>query len=202
MDDRELIAGLLASDENTFRLAIRRYQSGMKSLAGSIVGEKIADEVVQEAWLSVITGLPGFEGRSGLKTWILRIVANEAKTRLRKERRNVSLEALLATDVTIEARFGSTGEWISPPTDWQADSPEALLASEQLSACIQQLLAELPSLQGAALTLKEQQGLTASEICNILEVSASNIRVLLHRARGRLFVCIEHFQTTGECRTG
>lgn len=108
---------------------------------------------------------------------------------------------MLAADMTIEARFNSTGAWISPPTQWQADSPEELLTSDELSACIQQLLTGLPYLQGASLTLKEQQGLSAEEICNILQVSESNIRVLLHRARNRLFVCVEHFQTTGECRT-
>jgi len=191
----------MRKDENTFRLVIRLYQNGMKSLAVSIVGEKIADEVVQEAWLSMIAALPKFEGRSSLKTWILRIVANEAKTRLRKEQRSVSLEAMLATDMTMEARFSTSGEWISPPTQWQADSPEALLTSEELRICMQQLLTGLPYLQGATLTLKEQQGFSAQEICNILEVSESNIRVLLHRARNRLFVCVEHFQTTGECRT-
>jgi len=198
----------MRKDEKTFRLVIRLYQNGMKSLAVSIVGEKIADEVVQEAWLSMIAALPKFEGRSSLKTWILRIVANEAKTRLRKEQRSVSLEAMAMEfvgdtlkDMTMEARFSSSGEWISPPTQWQADSPEALLTSEELRICMQQLLTGLPYLQGATLTLKEQQGFSAQEICNILEVSESNIRVLLHRARNRLFVCVEHFQTTGECRT-
>jgi|ETNmetMinimDraft_26_1059896.scaffolds.fasta_scaffold269064_1 RNA polymerase sigma-70 factor (ECF subfamily) len=107
MNETGLVEGLVRKDEDSFRHLIRLHQSGLKSLAVSIVGERIADEVVQEAWISVMAALPKFEGRSSLKTWIFRIVANESKTRLRKERRTVSLAAMLATDKTMEARFNN-----------------------------------------------------------------------------------------------
>lgn len=87
--EHALIAGMLEQDEKAYRYAVTKYQSSMLYLARSIVGEKIADEVVQEAWFSVLKALPKFQYRSKLKTWMLTIVANEAKTRLRKENEQV-----------------------------------------------------------------------------------------------------------------
>ena len=173
----------------------------MKHLAISLTGNSIADEVVQEAWVSAMRGLPKFERRSSLKTWLLRIVANEAKTRLRKENRMVSLDAMTAEDSDMSDRFNNTGHWEKTPNQWDTDSPEGILATAELQACINELIENLPDMQSATLSLRENQGHSLAEICNILDVSESNVRVLLHRARNRLFCCIEHFQETGECCT-
>jgi RNA polymerase sigma-70 factor, ECF subfamily len=173
----------------------------MHYLAWSIVGDKISDEVVQEAWVSAMRALPRFERRSKLKTWLMRIVANEAKTRLRKENRQVSLEDLTARDNDLDGRFDNKGHWQSQPFEWDVDSPEALLSTTELKACIEQMISTLPDLQSATLNLREQQDYSLAEICNILDISESNVRVLLHRARNRVFRCIEHFQDTGECCT-
>jgi len=200
--EQELISGLVRKEDAAFRQAIKQYQSSMLYLAHSFVGNKIADEVVQEAWFSAIRALPKFESRSSLKTWLLRIVANEAKTRLRKENRLTSLEAMMAENKTLSDRFISDGHWGDKiPAQWDSDSPEELLSVEELKRCMDQLIEELPELQSATLNLREQQGYSLDDICNILEVSESNVRVLLHRARNRLFLCIEHFQATGECCT-
>lgn len=200
-DEAKLVEALIRKEEAAFRYAIKAYQGSMLGLARGIVGEKIADEVVQETWFSVMKALPRFEGRSSLKTWILRIVANEAKTRLRKENRSVSLEAMTAEDPELADRFDDRGHWVKgeTPSDWGVASPDELLTSEELKRCLDQVIAELPDLQAATLQLREQQGYALAEICNILDVSESNVRVLLHRARSRLFVVIEHFQETGEC---
>lgn len=131
----------------------------------------------------------------------MRIVANEAKTRLRKENRQVSLEALLEPDSAMDSRFNERGHWRDNPLGWNADSPEALLSSVELRTCIDEMIQTLPDLQSATLNLRERQGYSLNEICNILDVSESNVRVLLHRARNRLFRCIEHFQDSGECCT-
>lgn len=197
--DQELIKRLLKQDESAYRHAVKTYHGSMLYLATRIVGDKIADEVVQEAWVSVMRALPKFEGRSQLKTWILTIVSNEAKTRLRKENRQVSLEAL--TDDGLTNRFDDSGHWSFPAVQWTNDTPDALLSEAALENCLNQAIQELPDLQGATLTLKEQQGFSLKEICNILEVSESNVRVLLHRARNRMFAVIDHFQSTGECCT-
>ena len=200
-DETALIGGLIDRQEEAFRIAIRLYQPSMLHLAKSIAGEKIADEVVQEAWFSVMNALPRFEGRSSLRTWMLRIVANEAKSRLRKESRTISLDAMTAEDPDLVARFDDRGHWAkgAEPVGWDADSPEELLTSHELRDCLELVIASLPELQGATLRLREQQGYSLADICNILDVSESNVRVLLHRARNRLFATIEHFQKTGEC---
>ena len=202
-DENELIAGLIAKDNNAYRVAIKKYQSSMMYLAQSLVGIKIADEVVQEAWVSAMRALPKFEKRSSLKTWLLRIVANEGKTRLRKENRMTSLEAMTASsDDPMGDRFNDQGHWgQNVPDNWELDTPDAILATTELKSCMDSLIEALPELQSATLNLREQQGYSLTEICNILEVSESNVRVLLHRARNRLFRCIEHFQQTGECCT-
>ena len=198
----ELIAALMRKEDRAFRYAITEYQPSMGHLARSIAGEAIADEVVQEAWVSAMRALPNFEKRSALKTWLMRIVANEAKSRLRKEKRQTSLEAMTQSDRDLGARFDQRGHWGEEvPLAWNADSPEELISSTELKACMEALIAALPELQRATLSLRESHGYSLSEICNILDVSDSNVRVLLHRARNRLFRCIEHFQKYGECRT-
>ncbi|HEB94562.1 MAG TPA: RNA polymerase sigma factor [Gammaproteobacteria bacterium] len=166
----------------------------MVHLARAIVGPAIADEVAQAAWLAVIRALPRFERRSSLKTWVLRIVSNTAKTRLRHESRTVSLEDTQGDQTSINAgQFNASGRWASPPTVWHADTPDDLLASQELRACIDTALRALSPLQRAALTLRDMQGLDMESICKVLEVSESNGRVLLHRARHRIHAAIEEF---------
>lgn len=195
-----LLHKLIQGDKESFNQIVDAYFDSMLRLARSIVGESIAEEVVQESWLSVYAALPNFEGRSTLKTWILRITANEAKSRLRRESRQVSINAFTggATGFLAE-HFQDDGHWSTPPTLWHDASPEALLASHQLSDCIRQRLEKLPTLQRAVFTLKELEDHSFDDICNILDISASNVRVLLHRARIGLYSMIEHFQASGEC---
>ena len=199
--EADLINGLARRQDDAFRHAIKRYQTSMRYLARSIAGEKIADEVVQEAWVSAMKAIDRFEGRSSLKTWLMRIVANEAKTRLRKESRHVSLEAMYPDDPDLSNRFDDAEHWRrgSEPAAWAEDSPEALLSSGEMAACMERAMSQLPEMQSATLRLREHQGYSLGEICNILEVSESNVRVLLHRARSKVFTTVEHFQTTGEC---
>ena len=172
----------------------------MLAVARAIIGESLADEVVQEAWVSIYRSLAKFEGRSSLKTWILTITANEAKSRLRKENRMVSLDSMVEdSGGVMPDRFGENGRWSRPPVSWHEDTPEALLDNQQLMECIDKIMGQLPEQQRVALSLKEMKGISLDEICNILGISSSNVRVLLHRARHRLFERIDHFQETGQC---
>ena len=200
-DDQSLIDALIKKDQQAYRYAVKRFHGSMLSLARSITDDRIADEIVQEAWVSIIRSLPKFEGRSALKTWILRIVANEAKTRFRREKRSVSIEDYFEPSAELANRFNSRGQWIAgrEPADWGADSPEDLLSTSELKDCIERTLARLPEAQATTLRLREQEGSSFDEICNILEVSESNVRVLLHRARTHVFAVVEHFTQTGEC---
>ncbi|AGI25500.1 putative sigma-70 factor, ECF subfamily protein [Pseudomonas sp. ATCC 13867] len=199
-DDSELLSRLLAGDQQAFRTLVAAYQGAMRAVAIAIVGAAHADEVVQDAWLAAVRNLDGFQGRSSLKTWLLTITANTAKSRLRKVRRDVSLDDLPAPHGSIDdSRFAADGHWSPAPLAWHEDSPEALLAGEELRECLEKTLASLSELQRSVLLLRERQGLDLEAICNLLDVSLSNVRVLLHRARLKVFATLEHFEETGEC---
>lgn len=199
-DDSELLSRLLAGDQQAFRTLVATYQGAMRAVAIAIVGAAHADEVVQDAWLAAVRNLDGFQGRSSLKTWLLTITANTAKSRLRKVRRDVSLDDLPAPHGSIDdSRFAADGHWSTAPLAWHEDSPEALLAEDELRQCLEKTLLSLSELQRSVLLLRERQGLELEEICNLLEVSLSNVRVLLHRARLKVFATVEHFEETGEC---
>jgi len=196
VNEDDIIAKLLANDESAYRQVVRAYHGMMLYVARSIIGDSIAEEVVQEAWLAVLKALPNFERRSSLKTWILRIVSNTAKSRLRRESRIVSLDALTDTDnaVIASSRFNDRGHWSNPPAVWHADTPESLLASNELKACIDNALNQLSPIQRSVITLRDMQGLDMDTICKILEVSESNARVLLHRARSHIREAIDENQ--------
>lgn len=196
-DDEQLIPLLIAGDDDAFRQIVQAYHGLMVSLAKNIVGEAIADEVAQESWISVMRALPKFERRSSLKTWILRIVCNTAKSRLRHESRTINLENPIdeTTPMISDSHFDARGHWQSPPGIWEVDTPEALLAVDQLRSCINNALNELPPLQRVAISLREMQGMDMDTICKILEVTESNGRVLLHRARSYIREAIdEHYR--------
>lgn len=195
-NETELIEKLLQGDENAFRHAVREYQGSMHNLARSIAGDNNADEIVQDAWLSVLKALPKFEGRSSLKTWILTIVHNAALSRLRKDARNILMgDALDIEQATLPSeRFAGDGHWAIPPRTWHGDTPESLMASEQLREKIHTAISNLPPAQQTILTLRDMEGMSMEEICKILDITESNSRVLLHRARARIWQVIEKFE--------
>ena len=198
--DRALLARLLAGEEKAFRELVATYQGAMRAVAFAIVGSRNADEVVQDAWLAVVRNLEGFQGRSSLKTWLLTITANTAKTRLKHNRREVLLDDLPGPHGTIgDERFAADGHWLLAPHAWHQDTPEALLTEAELRECLEKTLGSLSELQGSVLQLREREGLELDEICNLLQVSLSNVRVLLHRARLKVFATLEHFEETGQC---
>ncbi|MBV1909997.1 MAG: RNA polymerase sigma factor [Kangiellaceae bacterium] len=198
LSEEQILEKLLGGNEIVFEQVFNKYHSSMQSVAYAIAGPIIADEVVQEAWVSALKALPKFEGRSSLKSWLIRIVANEAKTRRRKENRSVSLEAIQDSWST-DPRFSENSQWKNPSSQWHGDTPEELLSAEELKNCIEKSMLKLPENQLAALRLRDSGGLSMDELCNILEVSSSNVRVLLHRARDKVLKVIDHFQITGEC---
>ncbi|MGD8569966.1 MAG: RNA polymerase sigma factor [Gammaproteobacteria bacterium] len=198
--DDELIPKLLDNDETAYKQVVRAYHGIMVHVARSIVGDAIADEVAQEAWVAVLRALPKFERRSSLKTWILRITSNCAKSRLRHESRTVNFDDIAndGTPMISDKHFDSTGHWASPPSVWHADTPDSLLSGSQLQDHIDKALKELPAPQKAVITLRDIQGLDMETICKILEVSESNGRVLLHRARSRIREVIDtYFENEG-----
>ncbi|MBD2839357.1 RNA polymerase sigma factor [Pseudomonas sp. JM0905a] len=198
--DADLLPRLLAGEQGAFRELIGAYQSAMRAVAYAIVGQRYADEVVQDAWLAVVRNLDGFQQRSSLKTWLLTIVANAARSRLKQNRREVLLDDLPAPHGTVDdARFAEDGHWAARVPAWHEDSPEALLTEDELRECLEKTLLSLSEMQRGVVLLRERQGLELEEICNLLEISLSNVRVLLHRGRLKLFATLEHFEETGQC---
>nr|WP_256489475.1 RNA polymerase sigma factor [Pleionea sp. CnH1-48] len=197
-DDSELVARLLKKDSAAFNDVVTAWYSPMYYVASSIAGDAIADEVVQEAWFSVLRALPKFEGRSSLKSWVMRIVTNEAKTRRRKESRSTSLEQIedgWATD----PRFTANEHWNTPTGYWSGDSPDALMQAEELQNCIEKNIQKLPDNQRSVLMMRESGAYSLDDICNILNVTSSNVRVLLHRARDKVLQVIDRFEREGTC---
>lgn len=173
---------------------VRTHHATLIHVATAIVGDRYAEEVAQDAWLSALGALESFEGRSSLKTWLVQITANAARSRARRENRYVGLDTVEQRDDTPE--FDRRGHWQVDRIQWQAETPEDLLSSQQLAEQMQQALDTLPSNQRAVMTLIDIEGIDKDEVCNILAISASHMRVLLHRARSRLYQVVNDYQET------
>ena len=200
VESRELDA-LRSGDEEAFLALVRRHQAAMVRVAQIYVSRRdIAEEVVQEAWVGVLRGLERFEGRSSLKTWLFRIVTNLAKTRAVREGRTIPFSALRAPESVPEPavepeRFRRPddprwpGHWASKPTEW----PEEQLVENEALERIRNAIDALPDTQRAVITLRDVEGWSAEEVCNALEVSETNQRVLLHRARSKVRGALEQY---------
>jgi RNA polymerase sigma-70 factor (ECF subfamily) len=187
--DLELVARLRAGDEQAFVELVARHHAAMLRLARSFVSSTaVAEEVVQDTWLGVLRGIDGFAGRSSFRTWLLRILVNRATSTGMRERRSVAVGD--AAPVVDRARFDATGAWMAPPTHWVEDSDDRLLA-EGLSDEIQAALDGLPARQREVVVLRDVDGLSGHEVCEVLEISEANQRVLLHRGRSHLRQALE-----------
>tara|TARA_R100001377_G_scaffold74604_2_gene50898 strand:+ start:474 stop:1097 length:624 start_codon:yes stop_codon:yes gene_type:complete len=201
--DEQDLEALRRGEAPAFTALVKRYHRQLLVVARAIVGDVWAEEVLQEAWVSIHRALPRFEGRSSLQTWLYTIVRNEARTRLGKESRYVSLDAMVGShDDSLDAldiHFKKNGHWQSSPANWHSDTPLQLLEQEQLRKCIDHTLTTLSADQCAVFTMRDIQQMELQDICNILELSNSNVRVLLHRARLSLMQVIDRYQETGTC---
>jgi RNA polymerase sigma-70 factor (ECF subfamily) len=206
-DDASLLAGLRRGDESAFLALVDGYGPAMRRLALTFVRSgAVADEVVQEAWLGALRGLERFEGRAALKTWLFRIVANIARTHARREARSLPFSALeldreAGTDEAVVSadRFQGPdgrypGGWASFPVPWSAE-PEAALLSEETRRFIAATIDGLPPGQRLVITLRDVEGWDSSEVCSVLELSETNQRVLLHRARAKVRAALQEYVT-------
>jgi RNA polymerase sigma-70 factor (ECF subfamily) len=189
-----LVSALRAGDERAFTQLVDLYDAAMRRFALSIVrNAAVADEVVQEAWLNVLRGLERFEGRAALKTWIFRIVANTAKTRAERESRSVPFSTFAAEAAEDEpsvdpSRFRNPqfpGGWTAFPEPWER------LEARETRDVIVSAIELLPPAQQLVISLRDVEGWSAEEVCNVLELSESNQRVLLHRARSKVRAALE-----------
>ncbi len=203
-EDLLMVEALRSGDESAFVSLIDRYHASMLRLAMAFVpSQAVAEDVVQEAWMGVLQGLSRFEGRSSLKTWIFRILTNRAKTRAQREVRSVPFSSLseFNTDLPEPAvepeRFTGPdqqwpGKWISFPRIWDEIPEERILSQETLTR-IQEAIDTLPQGQREVIVLRDIEGCSSDEACNLLGVSEANQRVLLHRARCKVRRALERY---------
>ena len=184
-----MIVRLRAGDEQAFVALSARHHAAMLRLARTRVSSAaVAEEVVQDTWLSVLRGLDGFAGRSSFRTWLMTILVNRARSTGVREHRSVAVgDAGPAVD---SSRFDASGAWMSPPQHWIEDSEDRMFA-QGLAQRIQTALDELPPRQREVVLLRDVDGLSGQEVCEVLEISDANQRVLLHRGRSQLRQALE-----------
>lgn len=200
--EQVLVDALRQGNEAAFGYLIDTYYGSLLRLAMAYVPSRaVAEEVVQETWMGVLESLPRFEGRSSLKTWMFRILTNRAKTRGVRESRYESLDTGDGQSEGDDGawrepeRFQSSGalagHWDSMPSMWDEETPERLLLSKESRKLIDQAIEALPSVQRQVITLRDLDEVDSKDVCNILDITETNQRVLLHRARSRVRKTIE-----------
>jgi RNA polymerase sigma-70 factor (ECF subfamily) len=201
-DDRALMAALLAGDESAFVTFAAAHQASLMRLARMWVkNEALAEEVVQETWLAMLENAGKYEGRSTLKTWLCGIVVNVARNRLRKEGHSVPLSSLGdANEPAVDpGRFSPAGvpwegHWWPPPNPFP-ESPEAHVLNRELRADLEGAIEKLPPAQREVIVLQDVEGFRCEEVSEILGLTITNERVLLHRARAKVRATLErHYE--------
>jgi RNA polymerase sigma-70 factor, ECF subfamily len=208
-EERDLLEALRRRDEAAFAELVRRYAGSMLRLARMYArSASVAEEIVQETWLGVLRGIDRFEARSSFKTWLFRILVNRARTAGQREARTIPFSAaglaeLEDPDPAVPAeRFRPAGDpvapfhWGAPPRSWGVSPEEQVLSQETLEV-VTRAIAALPPAQREVVTLRDVEGWTAEEVCNVLDISDSNQRVLLHRGRSRVRAALERHLDPG-----
>jgi RNA polymerase sigma-70 factor, ECF subfamily len=197
--DHELIAALRAGEESAFTEIVECYLPTMQRVALMFVANPaIADEVIQETWIGVLRGLDRFEARSSLKTWIFAILTNRAKTYAQREGKYITFDVEGVDEpAVVPERFRPSGalyegHWWTLPTDWD-DLPEQRLLSGETQSVIRRTIDSLPRGQREVILLRDVEGWESGDVCNVLEISETNQRVLLHRARSRVRQALETY---------
>ncbi len=201
--DAELIDRLRSCDEAAFAWLIDTYSAALLRLAVTFVQDAaVAEEVVQETWMAVVTGIGRFEGRSSVKTWLFKILTNKAKTRALREKRTIpfsEFEVDNNDEPAVEAeRFLPASHpqwphhWATPPQPWSM-GPEGTALDRETMAVVRRALEDLPRAQRVVVALRDVHGWPAADVCAALDLSEANQRVLLHRGRSRLRAVLERY---------
>ena len=188
-EDLLLLERLQAGEEAAFVMLVGHHHDAMLRLARTFVrSSAVAEEVVQDTWLGVVRGIDRFEGRSSLRTWLLAILVNRARTAGTREARTIGLAD--AEPAVNHARFDTSGAWSTPPQHW-VDDVEDRVGAAALGDALRQALAAMPARQRAVVMLRDVDELESDEVCEVLALSPENQRVLLHRGRSRLRQALE-----------
>jgi RNA polymerase sigma-70 factor (ECF subfamily) len=203
-DDAELVTALRAGDESAFAWLLDHHDGPLRRFARTFVsGAAAADEVVQETWLAVIEGIDRFEQRSSVKTWIYRILMNKARTRGLRDKRLVPFSSMAGDADDMSPTFPPDrflpsnhqewpGHWATPPPAWE-DLPQQQLEARETLAHIRNAIDALPSPHRQVITLRDVHGWSSAQVCELLDLTAANQRVVLHRARAKVRVALEAY---------
>jgi RNA polymerase sigma-70 factor, ECF subfamily len=205
-DDGALVERLRAGDEQAFAALVDGWSGWMLRLAREHVPTpSVAEEVVQETWLAVLEGLDRFRGEASLRTWVYRILVNQAKRHGIRERRSVPFASLTDDDTgpTVDPeRFQGPeephpGGWRRFPEVW----PEQVALTREVRSVVTTALEELPTRQRVVVALRDLDGHTSDEVCDLLDISPGNQRVLLHRGRAVVRAHLERYLTPTPARS-
>lgn len=196
--EEALVEKLRAGDARAFREVVEAYHASLVRVAETFVpSHAVAEEVAQDTWQAVITGIDRFEGRSSLKTWIFQILTNQARTRGARERRTVPASSLASEldegpSVPLERFAGPEGRgaWAQPPARW-SDQPATVVEIDATFAALAETVKVLPENQRRVLLLRDVEGWSSQEVCDLLDLTEVNQRVLLHRARSTVRAMLE-----------
>jgi RNA polymerase sigma-70 factor, ECF subfamily len=182
--DEDLVRRLRGGDEAAFAALVDREHGRLVRLAMAFVPNRaVAEEVAQDTWMAALAGLDRFEGRSSLRTWLYRILVNRARTTGVREGRAVPSAALERDDGSIEGEsFAADGSWAVPPDHWLEEADDRL-ATAEMAGRVRSAIEVLPQGQREVVTLRDVEGLSSKDVCDVLGVTAGNQRVLLHRGR-------------------
>ena len=196
-EDAAFVARLRAGDQGSYRELVRRHHTGLVRLARVFCRvHATAEEVVQETWIAVLTGIGGYSGEAPLRAWISGIVVNKARSRAVRDGRVRSFSDFAgrgdddANGLDPE-RFTAAGSWADPPALWDGPTPERAAADRELLQHLAEEIESLPEAQRAVVLLRDVEGVDPTEICRMLGITDGNLRVLLHRARTKLRAAIE-----------
>jgi RNA polymerase sigma-70 factor (ECF subfamily) len=200
-DEDALVAALKGGDESAFAALVDRHAPGMLWVArGYVPSREIAEEVVQDTWIALLKGIGSFEGRSSLRTWLFTVLINIAKRRGMRERRDADVAVMAYTGGTVDpARFRGTDD--PYPGHWRQDevpspfpdTPEGSVLGDELIALARRELDKLPDRQRVVVMMRDMLGLDSAEVCELLEISVANQRVLLHRGRAAVRQVLEDY---------
>lgn len=172
MDEQQLISALKQRDPMAFTQVFERYAPKIYRMAAQLLGDdQEADGVVQNAFLALIEKIDGFEGRASIGTWLYRVAYNEVLMRLRRARPQIDLDTFEEADIMPACLV-----------DWE-HLPESVLTNHEAAQMMAQAIAQLsPTLQ-TIFILRDVEGLSTSEVAQIMNISESAVKVRLHRAR-------------------
>jgi len=181
---KDFVERIKARDHGAVEALVKAYNKHLFYAAlGLGFDSNGAEELAQNVWDTFFEIAPKFEGRSHIRTFLFGILYNKSSELRREHKKHNAHDSL---DSLLDKQYSRDGNWINPPMD-----PEKLLLALETRKLIEDCLEIIPQKQKMAFFLKEMEGESTADICNIMHVTATNLGVLLYRAKSGLRGCLE-----------